>query len=92
MNGPTVRRRAFFCVEGLVEGSVRPAVNAALVTTSMPKYFILTNQELTGAVEVRNLGTETITGVDLDIECGGAEKKRSTVMPTYLTAHRQSFR
>ncbi len=63
------------CVEGLVEGSVRPAVNAALVTTSMPKYFILTNQELTGAVEVRNLGTETITGVDLDIECGGAEKK-----------------
>lgn len=63
------------CVEGLVKGDVRPAVNAALVSASMPKYFILANGDVSGSVEVRNLGTETITGLDLEMACEGVDTK-----------------
>ena len=64
------------CIEGLVEGCAYPASNGALLTADIPEFFIITNNSLSGKATVRNLGTETINGVDLEITVDGADTQK----------------
>jgi hypothetical protein len=64
------------CLEGFVEGCAHPARNGALVSAETPEYFIITDNSLSGKVTVRNLGTETINGFDLEMTVEGTETEK----------------
>ncbi len=60
-----------------MEGCAHPARNGALVSAETPEYFIITDNSLSGKVTVRNLGTETINGFDLEMTVEGTETEKS---------------
>ncbi len=59
------------CIEGLAYGDRLPEHNAELVSVTADRFFIIGNGMLSGAVEVRNLGVETIRKLEISMSADG---------------------
>lgn len=61
------------CIEGLVYGDNLPRLNAQLISVKTDKYFIISNEVLSGTLNVRNLGVEDINELRLSMTIEGVD-------------------
>ncbi len=68
------------CIEGLAYGERLPEHNAEMVSITTNPFFIISDGMLSGAMEVRNLGVETIRELTISMSADGmAENCEATV-------------
>lgn len=65
--------RGTLCIEGLVSGDKRCALDAQLVNASFAKYFIIKQKTLKSEFTVYNQGTQQINGLTLEIGIEGLD-------------------
>lgn len=57
-----------FFIDAILTGDALPAVNLKLETANFAPYYVIDKGVYTGAGVVRNLGTERVTGFDLELK------------------------
>lgn len=66
------------CLQGILANDIAPEYDVRIVDASITPYYIISQDDLSGTITVRNLGSKPVTGFTLDITPDGMATLQQT--------------